>query len=218
ASKKPRRRWPARLPAAQREEVLRSGFLLAARRSAGRMLGLELLPLLPAGLLLRFHRGHLRLLRRGQHVVDLCADVGHLLHASGGGGAFGLGQRSGGGLVAGVGRVHRLERLPLLAQRLPLAFVLLEVALHDLLDAGFLGVAQVELAERHHAVVAAVVAPAAVVGGALRRDREAADGQRRAEGQTENEVLAHGCRLLSWGEWNVWLLDDIRMCMFFAGA
>src|SRR6185312_9730261 len=119
ASKKPRRRWPARLPAAQREEVLRSGFLLAARRSAGRMLGLELLPLLPAGLLLRFHRGHLRLLRRGQHVVDLCADVGHLLHASGGGGAFGLGQRSGGGLVAGVGRVHRLERLPLLAQPLP---------------------------------------------------------------------------------------------------
>src|SRR6185312_15283613 len=57
--KKPRRRWPARLPAAQREEVPRSGSLLAARRSAGRVPGLELLPLLLAGLLLRLHRSQL---------------------------------------------------------------------------------------------------------------------------------------------------------------
>ena len=64
------------------------------------MLRPELLPLGAAGLCLGLERGCLRLLRRGQHRVDLRPQVGHLLHPLLGGLAFGLGQPGSGGLVA----------------------------------------------------------------------------------------------------------------------
>ena len=67
-------------------------LLLGRGRTRGRVLGLELLPLLVTGDALGLEGGQLGLLGRAQDGVDLGADGSALLHASGGGGAFGLGQ------------------------------------------------------------------------------------------------------------------------------
>jgi hypothetical protein len=161
------------------------------------MLGLELLPLLVTRLVGGLDRGQLGLLGRGQHGIDLGADGSTLLHASDGGGAFSLGEAGGSGLVArGVGS-QRFKGFALLVQGLTLRLVLGEGGLHDLLDAGLLGVAQVELA--HGSERSTVMATTAVRTTILcSSDGERSESHGRSERQGESDVLAHGGIPFRW--------------------